>query len=106
MIAYRDDPQSNDIVMTTFHRASSVDGYSISSFMPPVNLDFVDEQLYVTAQVLRLSIYEPRAKITKLLGEEQFNDGYYAQNGQHLVHLSVPSHIEIIIDGVDFTVIE
>lgn len=92
--------------MTTFHQASSVNGYAITSLMPPVNLDYVDEQLYVTAKVLRLSIYEPRAVLTNLLAEERFEGGHYAQNGQQLVHISVPSHIEIIIDGVDFTVIE
>ena len=106
VITYRDDPTSNEIELTVYKLLSTIDGYEVTNYLNPVNFEIVDKTLYVTTQEKSLRIIELYGQVLTVELEGQSRNGFYSINGQHVVHLSVPSHIKIDKDMADFEIFD
>lgn len=106
VITYRDDPTSNEIELTSYRLVSTIDGYEVTDYLNPVNFEIVDQTLYVTTQEKILRIVELYGQVLTVELEGQSRDGFYSINGQHVVHLSVPSHIQIDKNMADFEIFD
>lgn len=100
VISYRNDNQSDEIIATIYRVTSIFNGYDITAYMNPVNIDVVDNLLYVTSQQKQLNILNVYGEMVHLTNKEI--NGYYGLNGQHVVHISVPQQKKVIIEESDF----
>lgn len=106
VIAYRNDPMSNEIIMTVIKLPAVLDGYVVTNYYNPVNLDVANGGLYVTAQKRTVHLIDMQGKLLMIEDGGDISNGYYSRNGTYDVHLSVPSHIRIINDDSRFTLLE
>ena len=104
-ISYIDQPSSNEIEMTVYRVPAILDGYDVTDYLNPVNLDLVGGTLYVTTKQKDLRIIEVYGKLMTV-EEGVDRGGFYAINGQQVVHLSVPKHIQLIDVGENFKVLQ
>lgn len=102
VISYRDDTDSNEIIMTVYHVTTIFNGYDVTGYMNPVNLDIVDNLLYFTTQQKHLNVLQVYGEMLTIKQEDV--KGYYALNGQHVVHVSVPRHKKVMIEDEDFII--
>jgi len=95
-ISYREEPSSNEIIMTSYVAPVLLNGYNLTDYRQGVTLSLNQNTININASTAHIEILEIRGEILEVT--EDFYNGDYAYNSPQVIYLSVPSHIQIV-DG-------
>ena len=98
-LTYRDDPQSNDVIVSYYKFPYIVSGLDVTNEITPLKFSYDNSTLKVWEPSSELEYYTIDPRI-KMIQEYQNSSGisvtYNHLIGNNMLHLNVPKHINII----------
>lgn len=94
-IQYRDDLESNEIRVTAYKNFISYNGYDMTDFSPKLNVEIIDNILYITSGYKNLKIANVTGQLSILEDGIHKSRGIYATAFNQVVFIEVPNHITI-----------
>lgn len=101
-LTYRDDPQSNDVIVSYYKFPYILSGLDVTNEITPLKFSYDNSTLKVwePSSELEYDTIDPQIKFIKFIQEYQDGSGisitYNHLIGNNMLHLNVPKHINII----------